>query len=57
MPKAMPTLTQLDNRGGQLGSIRAGKRGHMRRLWRQLDYGVIGGLFVLAGLVALIIWH
>jgi hypothetical protein len=29
----------------------------MRRLWRQLDYGVIGGLFVLAGLVALIIWH
>jgi hypothetical protein len=57
MPKAMPTLTQLDNRGGQLGSIRAGKRGNMRRLWRQLDYGAIGGLFVLAGLLALIIWH
>ena len=41
MPKAIPTLTQLDNRGGQLGSIRAGKRGNMRRLWRQLDYGVM----------------
>ena len=57
MPKAMSTLTQLDNRGGQLGSIRARKRGNMRRLWRQLDYGTIGGLFVLAGMLALIIWH
>jgi hypothetical protein len=26
-------------------------------LWRQLDYGAIGGLFLLAGLLALIIWH
>jgi hypothetical protein len=36
---------------------RSRQRGNMRRLWRQLDYGAIGGLFLLAGLLALIIWH